>query len=118
MIVDALEHGLQVTTNIDEGKPHASPAAASLSPLAVVGLSAVGIVLGSAIVLYLSPWGSLGRYQAFLLKNATIVRMDTTSGAMSACYYDRGDIGKPLTCFPWSQNSRDFVLPSDASTAH
>ncbi|MGR9499425.1 hypothetical protein ACU8OJ_21955 [Rhizobium leguminosarum] len=113
--MDTLEHGLQAARKIDEGKPQASPAASSLSPLAVVTLSAVGIVLGSAIVLHLSPWGSLGRYQAFLLKNTTIIRMDTTSGAISACYYDHGNIGKPLTCFPWSQTSRDFLTTEPAA---
>ncbi|NEJ74927.1 hypothetical protein GR197_31170 [Rhizobium phaseoli] len=115
--MDTLERGLQASREIDEGKPQASPAATSLSPIAVVALSALGIVLGSAIVLHLSPWGSLGRYQAFLLKNTTIVRMDTTSGAISACYYDHGNIGKPLTCFPWSQTSRDFLLATDPNTA-
>jgi hypothetical protein len=110
--MDTLEQGLQATRKIDEGKPHTSPAATPLSPIAVVALSALGVVLGGAIVLHLSPWGSLGRYQFILLKNTTIVRMDTTSGAASACYYDHGNIGKPLTCFPWSQTSRDFVSQS------
>lgn len=90
-----------------------APPQGPLSPLAIVALSALGIVLGGAIMLHFSPLGSLGRYQFLLLRNSTVVRMDTTSGDLSACYYGSGGIGQPATCFPWSQSRRGFMPPKD-----
>lgn len=115
--MDTLEHGLQATLKADEENASAPPAATSLSPLAVVALSALGIVVGCAIVSQVSPWGSLGRYQFIHLRDSTLVRIDTTSGALSACYYKGRNIGQPATCFPWSQTSRDFLPAADAGTA-
>lgn len=111
--MDTLEQGLQANRKLDEGNASAPPAATSLSPLAVVALSALGIVVGCAIVLQVSPWGSLGRYQFLQLRDSTLVRIDTTSGALSACYYEDRNIGRPATCFPWSQARRDFALPKN-----
>ncbi|TAU02191.1 hypothetical protein [Rhizobium ruizarguesonis] len=111
--MDTLEQGLEAHRKVTEIKP----SAAAISPLAVIALSALGIVLGGAIVVQFSPLGSLGRYQFLLLRNSTVVRMDTTSGDLSTCYYGSGNIGQPATCFPWSHATRDFMPPKDTGAA-
>ncbi|MBX4864300.1 hypothetical protein HJA86_31115 [Rhizobium bangladeshense] len=58
----------------------------AMTPFNIVLLSAVGIILGGAAVLNLSPLGSVGRYQ---LINGTvsgqIIRIDTVTGYLSRC---------------------------------
>jgi hypothetical protein len=111
--MDTLEQGLQATRKQDADRASALPATTSMSPLAVVALSALGIVVGSAIVLQVSPWAASGRYQFLQLRDSALVRIDTTSGALSACYYEDRSIGRPATCFPWSETRRDFALPKN-----
>ncbi|MBY3003948.1 hypothetical protein [Rhizobium leguminosarum] len=113
MSINRLEQSPDIRREGQDGPPSKSNGPAPLSPLAVIALSAVGIILGGAIVLHFSPLGSLGRYQFLLLRSNTVVRMDTTSGDLSACYYGSGSIGQPATCFPWSQSGRGFMPPKD-----
>lgn len=117
MSVDTLEQRPEVRHEGQSGTPTSQTAPIPLSPIAIVALSALGIVIGGGLVLQLSPWGSLGRYQ-FAGFGQRVVRIDTTSGAISACYFDGGNIGRPATCFPWSQASRDFVLTKDPAATH
>lgn len=113
MSMNRLEQSPGLRREGQDGPLSKSNGPAPLSPLAVIALSALGIVLGGAIVLHFSPLGSLGRYQFLLLRNSTVVRIDTTSGDLSACYYGSGGVGQPATCFPWSQSGRDFMPPKD-----
>jgi hypothetical protein len=115
--MDTLEKELQGTRRSDEeDKASAPPAATSLSPLAVVALSALGIIVGSAIVLHVSPWGSVGRYQLVQF-GVRLVRIDTTTGDISGCYFRGFDDGRPATCFPWGQTNRDFERPKASGIA-
>jgi hypothetical protein len=113
MSMDTLEQRPDARREGQGAAPASQNVSASPSPLAIVALSALGIILGGAIVLQCSPFGSLGRYQFILLRNSTIVRMDTTSGNLSACYYGSGGIGQPPNCFPWSETSRHFMSSKD-----
>jgi hypothetical protein len=95
--------------------PRGDKAWANLSPLAIVALSGLGAFLGLALVLNATRYGSVGRYQFVgSLSGDRVIRMDTTTGELSACY---GFGLTPPQCLPWAQSTYPFKTapPSRAS---
>lgn len=101
-------------SKVDAEDATTGPRRTGLPPLAVVALSCIGGFVALALVLNLTRFGSVGRYQMVGSANGQmVVRMDTTTGELSACF---GFGLKPPQCFPWADDRRAFktVPPSQA----
>lgn len=71
-----------------------------MTPSNIILLAAVGVMIGAAAILNLSPFGSLGRYQ--MIKGnemGMVIRIDTVTGNLSRCVPSR----RSLECEPWAE---------------
>jgi hypothetical protein len=84
-----------------------------MTPSNVILLAAVGIMLGAAAILNLSPYGSLGRYQ--MIKGnemGLVIRIDTVTGDLSRCSTSR----RVLECERWA--APEVFSPAPAPQAN
>jgi len=97
---------LDALTSLSGATPPAVRHKKGLSPFAVFALSSFGALAGLVLMLNVSSYGSVGRYQFTTRSNgSTVLRLDTTTGEMSLCYGFGLSRPKGL---PWGHDTQPY----------